>query len=62
MDNDTRDYFFELLKSCTPESKGYILNRLFGYLEGLAFNGDSEGLEFLMRAVQTHSDIDHGIK
>lgn len=61
MDQDLRDYFFQLLKSCTPESQGYILHSLYGYLEGCDFNGDHEGLEFIMRKIQVHSDFDHGI-
>lgn len=61
MDQDTRDYFFALLKSCTPESQGYVLTSIYGYLEGCAFNGDAEGLMFLMNKVQIHSDFDHGM-
>ena len=62
MDQDTRDYFFALLKGSTPASKEYILTSLYGYLEGCAFNGDSEGLEFMMRKIQVHSDFDHGLR
>ena len=62
MDQDTRDYFFALLKSSTPASKEYILTSMYGYLEGCSFNGDSEGLEFLMRHIQHNTDVDHGIR
>lgn len=61
MDQDTRDYFFALLKGCTPESVGYIATSLYGYLEGCSFNGDHDGLEFMMRKIQVHSDYDHGV-
>jgi hypothetical protein len=61
MDQDTRDYFFALLKDATPESIGYIITSLYGYLEGCAFNGDTEGLMFLTHKIQVHSDFDHGI-
>jgi hypothetical protein len=62
MDRDTRDYFFALLKDASPESVGYILTSLYGYLEGCSFNGDHEGLLFLMNKIQVHSDFDFGIR
>jgi hypothetical protein len=62
MDQDTRDYFFALFKSSTPASKEYILTSMYGYLEGCYFGGDREGLEFLMRQIQNHTDVDHGVK
>lgn len=61
MDQDTRDYFFGLIKNATPASHLYILTSMYGYLEGLSFHGETEGLEFLMTKIQIHSDYDHGI-
>jgi hypothetical protein len=60
MDQDTRDYFFELMKSMSKYSKDYVLVSLYGYLEGIS-PYSPEHLEFMMNKIQIHSDAYHGI-
>lgn len=60
IDSDTRDYFFDLLKTASPRSNEYILRSLYGYLEGLSYS-EPDHFEYLLSKIQIHTDCDHGI-
>lgn len=61
IDKGTRDYYFDLLKTASPESKDYILTGLYGMLEGIGYTDPTPLLD-LMDRIQRHTDIDHGLR
>lgn len=61
IDREIRDYYFDLLKTASPESHQYILTGLYGWLEGIAY-ADPAPLLDLMNRIQAHTDYDHGIR
>lgn len=61
VDEDTRDYYFDLLRSASPQALSGILVGMYGWLEGIAYV-DSEPLLDLMHRIQLYTDIDHGVE
>lgn len=61
LDGPTRDYYFDLLGTLDMVSIRYIVNGMYGHLEGYAW-ADPEPLLTMMEKIQRHADFDHGIE
>ena len=56
MERTERDYFFDMMGDLSDSDLRFIVNRLYGYFEGMLFCGNAEPLMELTDEIQTAMD------